>query len=102
MGRVFLEYGTPLVAVSLSRYLGRTFPSYDNDWSEVERNLWRAQGNWGRLEKILGREGADRRTAGVFYMAVVQAVLLFGSETWILTPWLEKYLGGFTTGRRGG
>ena len=27
---------------------------------------------------------------GVFYVAVVQAVLLFGSETWVLTPRLEK------------
>ena len=25
-------------------------------------------------------------------MAVVQKVLLFGSETWVLTPWLDKYL----------
>ena len=28
-------------------------------------------------------------------MAVVQAVLLFGSETWLLTPQLEKTLEGF-------
>ena len=45
--------------------------------------------------KILGRDVADKRTAGRFYVAVVQAVLLFGSETWILTPRLEKDLEGF-------
>ena len=28
----------------------------------------------------------DRRTAGSFYVAVVQAVHLFGSETWVMTP----------------
>ena len=28
-------------------------------------------------------------------MAVVQAVLLFGSETWVLTPRLDKSLEGF-------
>ena len=28
-------------------------------------------------------------------MAVVQVVLLFGSETWVLTPRLEKDLAGF-------
>ena len=54
------------------------FSSYDDYWPEVERNLWRAQIKWGRLEKIMGREGADRRTAGRFYVAVVQAMLLFG------------------------
>ena len=52
-------------------------------------------GKWGRLAKILGREGADRRTVGRFYVAVLQEVLLFGSDTWVLTPWLEKYLEGF-------
>ena len=50
---------------------------------------------WGRLAKILGREGADKRTAKRFYVAVVQAVLLFGSETWVLTPRLEKSLERF-------
>ena len=34
----------------------------------------------------------DRRTAGRFYVAVVQAVHLFGSETWVMTPRLEKTL----------
>ena len=28
-------------------------------------------------------------------MAVVQVVILFGSETWVLTPLLEKGLAGF-------
>ena len=26
---------------------------------------------------------------------MVQAVILFGSETWVLNPWLEKSLKGF-------
>ena len=34
----------------------------------------------------LGREGADPRTSGNFYKAVVQATLLFGPETWMMTP----------------
>ena len=28
-------------------------------------------------------------------MEAVQAVILFGSKTWVLTPWLEKPLKGF-------
>ena len=43
----------------------------------------------------MGREGEDRIKVGRFYVAVVQAVLLFGSETWVTTPWLEKALEGF-------
>ena len=95
MERVFSVHGTPMPAVSLFCYLGRTLLSSRDDWPAVERNLRRAQVKWGRLAKILGREGADRRTAGRFYVAVVQVVLLFGSETWVLTPWLEKFLEGF-------
>ena len=32
---------------------------------------------------------------GRFYVAVVQAVILFGYKTWVLTPQLEKSLEGF-------
>ena len=95
MGRVLLAYGTPLTAVSLLWYLRQMVSSSDDNQPAVERNLQRAQGKWVQLEKILGREGVDRRTAGRFYAMVLQAVLLFGSKTWVLTPRLEKTLEGF-------
>ena len=103
MGRVFLAYGTMPTEVSSFRYLGRTLLSFDYNWSAVERNLQRARVKWGRLEMISVREGLDRRTARRFYVAVVQEVLLFDSEPWVLPPpdW-RKPLMGFTTGRRGG
>ena len=44
---------------------------------------------------ILERWGVGKRTTGRFYVVVVQAVLLFGSEMWFLTPQLEKSLKGF-------
>ena len=69
--------------------------STDNDWPVVEQNLWRARVKLGHLTKILRREGVDKRTEGRLYLAVVQAVLLFGSETWVLTPQLDKALVGF-------
>ena len=52
----------------------------------MEQNLRKARGKWGQLSKILVIEGADRIMPGRFYVAVVQAVLLFGYETWVLTP----------------
>ena len=36
MERVFLEYGTLMMAVPLFRYLRRTLLSSDDDWTEVE------------------------------------------------------------------
>ena len=95
MGRVFLEYGTLLMVVSSLRYLVRMLLSSIYDWPAVEWNLRRAQRKWGRLAKILGREGEDRRTAGRFYVVVVQAVLLFESKTWVLTTRSEISLGRF-------
>ena len=95
MGRVFLAYRTPLTTVSLFRCLGQTLLSSDNNWPAVEQNLRRVQVKWRHLEKILGREGVDRRKVGRFYVVMVQVVLLFGSETWVLTPRLEKSLEGF-------
>ena len=69
--------------------------STDDDWTSVERNLRRTGVKWGRLAKILGRKGVNRRTVVRLYVAVVHAVLLFGSETWVLAPWLEKGIEGF-------
>ena len=48
----------------------------------MEQNLLRERGKWGRLEKILVREVADKITAGMFYVTVVQVVLMFGSKKW--------------------
>ena len=44
------------------------------------------------MSQVLGREGADPKVSGNFYIVVNQAVLLFGSETWVLTPRMEKAL----------
>ena len=85
-GWVFSVYGTPLSAVPLFKYLGRIFSSSVDNWLSVKQNLRRAWGKWGRLAKILVREISDRRKTGHFYVAVFQAVLLFGSETWLLAP----------------
>ena len=71
------------------------FSSSEDNWLAVEPNLWRAREKWGQPVKILGKKGEDRRTAEIFYMSVVKAVLLFGSETWVTEPWMEKALEGF-------
>ena len=37
-------------------------------------------------------EGVDPKVLGHFYKAVVQAVLLFGEETWVITPRTDRSL----------
>ena len=44
---------------------------------------------------MLTHDGAEPRTAAVFYKAVVQSVLLYGCETWVVTPAVLKALSGF-------
>ena len=70
----------------------------DDDWPAVAGNLVKARKSWGRLAMILSREGADKRVLGTFFKAVVQQVLLFGAETWVLTPRIEQALERFMHG----
>ena len=47
------------------------------------------------MTRLLGGEGVDSRTLGRIYMKVVQAVLLYGSETWVMAPHIGRDLSGF-------
>ena len=80
------------------KYLGRVMTAGDDNWPVVAGNLVKARKSWGRLSRILTREGADRRVLGNFFKAVLQAVLLFGAETWVLTPMIERALESFMHG----
>ena len=46
------------------------------------------------MTRILSREGAEPRVYGFFFKTVLQVVLLFGSETWVVTPLMGRVLGG--------
>ena len=70
----------------------------DDDWPAVAGNLKKARRSWGRLSRILTREGATARISGMFFKSVIQQILLFGAETWVVTPRMEKALSGFIHG----
>ena len=67
----------------------------DDDWPAVVQNLEMARAVWRRMTRILSREGAELRLSGFFFKVVVQSVLLFGAETWLVTPHMGRVLGGF-------
>ena len=46
-------------------------------WTAVVGNLQKARKSWGRMSRILIREGAYPKVSGKFFKAVIQAVLLF-------------------------
>ena len=67
----------------------------DNYWTVVVRNLSGARAVWKGMLRILSREGADLWVSGFFFKSVVQAVLLFATETWVVTLCMGRVLGGF-------
>ena len=93
--RVFHAYGQPMEAVSEFWYLGRILTATDNDWTEVAGNIKKARRSWGRLARVLGREGADPKVSRNFYTTMTQQILLFGAETWVLTRNMESALDAF-------
>ena len=94
----FEAYDKQLEAVPSFKYLGRIITVWDDDRPEVTGNLMKVRKSWGRLKRVLSREGADKRISGNFFKTVVQQVLLFGAETWVLTPRIEKVLDSFMHG----
>ena len=74
------------------KYLGRILTATDKNLLAVVGKLRKARRSWGRLARVLSREGADPKVSRAFYIAVTQAVLLFGSETWVLTERMENSL----------
>ena len=70
--------------VAIFKYLGRTIDQTDDDWPGVRRNIIRARLVWGGLGTLLEREGVGPRVSEMFYRSVTQAILLYGSETWVL------------------
>ena len=61
-------YGTQMRAVTEFKYLGRVLTNTDDDWPAVAGNIKQARENWGRLARILGREGADPKRHAVFIL----------------------------------
>ena len=67
----------------------------DENCLELVGNLWKVRKIWVRMARILRQEGTSPRVFGMFFKAVVQAVLLFESYTWVITPHMGRSLGNF-------
>ena len=91
----FSAYGQPMETVTEFRYLGRLLTATGDDWPAVAGNIKKARRSWGRLARVLGREGADPKVSQNFYISVTQQVLLFGAGTWVLTKNMESTLDAF-------
>ena len=91
----FQAYGRLLVEFSYFKYLWRVLVELDDECPAVVGNLRNACKRWTRMLRILGGYGADPQTSGNFYMAVVQASLLFGKESCVMYLRIGRTLGSF-------
>ena len=53
---------------------------------------------WGQLGKIMGRKGADTQDLEMLYRAMVQAVMLFGSELLVMLASMDRKVVSTHTG----
>ena len=66
--KAFHAYENKMRAVTEFRYLGRVMTNTNDDWPAVAGNLRKARVTWGRLARILGREGADPKCHAIFIL----------------------------------
>ena len=88
-------YNSPLSVILSFKLLGRVLSTSDDNWPEVICNVRREQHKWVQLLWVLGQKGADMWTLGVLYTEVFQMLLLYGLETWVMSPHIGKTLGLF-------
>jgi hypothetical protein len=91
----FTVHGDVLERVEVFRYFGHLLSQDDDDIQAVRSQLCKARGTWARVGQVLRRENASPRVSAKFYKAIVQSVLLYGSETWVLSPAVLARLEGF-------
>ena len=63
-----------------------------NNKSLLRVGLLMSRWKWVRLSRILGWEVADPRTSGTLYKTVFQEIILFGSDTWVMTLMIRRTL----------
>ena len=72
------------------KYMVRVMTAGDDNFPAVAGNVQKAGKSWVQKLRVLSREGVYPKVLGHFFKAVVRAVLIFGAETWVLTPWMER------------
>ena len=62
----------------------------DSEYNYIVSKLHKVRRKRRRFSCLLGLEGGGIRTSGRFYVAVVQSILVFGSELWVIMPLIMK------------
>ena len=76
--------GVRIERVKHFKYLGRILSEDDCDSKCIDDQLKKTRKRWTCIAKILKREGANAACMGKFYLTIVQAVLLYGADSWVV------------------
>ncbi len=91
----FMVHRDVLEWVEVFKYLGRLLSQDDDDIQAICAQMRKARATWARIRQVLRSENASAFAAARFYQAVVQAILLYGSESWVLSTTAMAWLEGF-------
>ena len=78
-----------------SPYLGRTITYKNINWSALYHNLEKARRRWGMVLRVLEKTGEAVIDREIMYKAVVQTMMLYGRESWVIAYKIMKVLEGF-------
>lgn len=92
---VFTVNGIPIKHPKEFKYLGRIMEENDDDQAAINRNLQKARQKWGMIGRIFAKKGANSKVMGSFYKTIIQSVLLYGSESWVISNHMMKSLRSF-------
>ena len=81
----FSVHGEALDWVEVFKYLGCLLAQDDDDIQAIRAQMRKARGTWACVGQVLRAENVPPWIVEKCYKAVVQAVLLYGSETWVLS-----------------
>jgi hypothetical protein len=91
----FSGAGEVLQQVEVFKYLGRLLAQDDDDIQAIRTQLQKACTIWARVDQALRNKNVSPHIAATFYKAVVQAILVYGSKTWVLSRTALACLEGF-------
>ncbi len=67
----------------------------DDDIQAIRAQLQKARSTWAWVRQVLRSKNASPFVAAQFYQAIIQAILLYGSKTWVISRTALAWLEGF-------
>jgi hypothetical protein len=91
----FSVRGNVLERVEVFKYLGCLMSQNDDDIQAIRTQIRKARSSWARIGQVLRSENVSPSVAARFYQAIIQAILLYGSELWVISWTAMARLEGF-------